>query len=74
MHSCAGEGSGSKTCHPVNGAASAQAIVVSPEDAPESVRRIMQPGKLCIMFYGPALNKVCTLLLPCLRLPSRTCR
>ena len=62
MPSCAGAGHERKTCHPLNGAGSAQAIVVSPEDAPESVRRIMQPGKLCIMFYGPALNKVGTLL------------
>ena len=27
-------------------------------DAPESVRRIAQAGKLCVMFYGPAANKV----------------
>ena len=36
-----------------------QAIVVEPgRDAPESVRRIAQAGKLCVMFYGPAANKV----------------
>ena len=36
-----------------------QAIVVEPSrDAPESVRRIAQAGKLCVMFYGPAANKV----------------
>lgn len=36
-----------------------QAIVVEPsKDAPEIVRRQMQPGKLCVMFYGPAANKV----------------
>ena len=36
-----------------------QAIVVEPSrDAPDSVRRIAQEGKLCVMFYGPAANKV----------------
>jgi len=36
-----------------------QAIVVEPaKEAPEIVRRQMQPGKLCVMFYGPAANKV----------------
>ena len=49
-----------------------QAIVVEPsKDAPESVRRMMQPGKLCVMFYGPAANKVSTSFVS---LPSRTCR
>ena len=27
-------------------------------DAPERVQRTMQPGKLCVMFFGPAVNKV----------------
>ena len=27
-------------------------------DAPERVQRAMQPGKLCVMFFGPAANKV----------------
>ena len=27
-------------------------------DAPERVQRIMQPGKLCVMFFGPAVSKV----------------
>ena len=41
-----------------------QAIVVEPSrDAPDSVRRIAQEGKLCVMFYGPAANKV-TLAFP----------
>lgn len=49
-----------------------QAIVVEPsKDAPESVRRMMQPGKLCVMFYGPAANKVSASFVS---LPSRTCR
>lgn len=27
-------------------------------DAPERVQQAMQPGKLCVMFFGPAANKV----------------
>ncbi|KAK9827616.1 hypothetical protein WJX81_006673 [Elliptochloris bilobata] len=35
------------------------AVVVDPaRDVPERVRQIMQPGKLCLMFYGPAANKL----------------
>ncbi|KAK9862670.1 hypothetical protein WJX84_009528, partial [Apatococcus fuscideae] len=35
------------------------AIVVDPaKQAPERVRRQMQPDRLCVMFYGPAANKV----------------
>ncbi len=50
-----------------------QAIVVEPsKEAPEIVRRQMQPGKLCVMFYGPAANKVRDCCF-CLRQPSRTC-
>ena len=33
-------------------------MVEPSRDAPESVRRIAQAGKLCLMFYGPAANKV----------------
>lgn len=54
-----------------------QAIVVEPsKEAPEIVRRQMQPGKLCVMFYGPAANKVRELLfvltpaIPHVHLPS----
>jgi len=35
-----------------------KAVAVDPaRDAPEHVRRISQPGRLCVMFYGPAANK-----------------
>ena len=27
-------------------------------DVPERVQRAMQPGRLCVMFFGPAANKV----------------
>ena len=33
-------------------------MVEPSRDAPDSVRRIAQEGKLCVMFYGPAANKV----------------
>lgn len=40
-----------------------QAMVVDPiKGAPESVRRLMQPDRLCVMFFGPAFNKVSILL------------
>lgn len=36
-----------------------QAIVLDPiKEAPETIRRQMQPGRLCVMFYGPPANKV----------------
>ena len=36
-----------------------QAIVLDPiKEAPETVRRQMQPERLCVMFYGPPANKV----------------
>ena len=38
-------------------------MVEPSRDAPDSVRRIAQEGKLCVMFYGPAANKV-TLAFP----------
>ncbi len=36
-----------------------QAIVLDPiKEAPETIRRQMQPERLCVMFYGPPANKV----------------
>lgn len=38
---------------------SLQAIVLDPiKEAPETVRRQMQPDRLCVMYYGPPANKV----------------
>lgn len=66
------EGSDTETGLASDGDLNVQAIVVEPSrDAPESVRRISQPNKLCIMFYGPAANKVPLLPYLCFRQPSR---
>lgn len=36
-----------------------QAIVLDPlKEAPGTIRRQMQPDRLCVMFYGPPANKV----------------
>lgn len=37
-----------------------QGVVVDPEAewVPDKVRRIRQPGRILVMFYGPAYNKV----------------
>lgn len=37
-----------------------QGVVVNPEAewVPDKVRRIRQPGRILVMFYGPAYNKV----------------
>ncbi|KAK9830484.1 hypothetical protein WJX72_011976 [[Myrmecia] bisecta] len=35
-------------------------VIVDPlvHGVPESIKRLMQPGRLCVMFYGPPINSV----------------